>query len=68
MLIVYEIDSDNILGIFETYRECAAFFNTTENVLKVHISRKRRGLVKKKRYNGRWVLLERVDFRDEDDI
>lgn len=48
----YEIETDELLAQFDTYRECARYFNTSVGVIMCNISRKNR-----KRYKNKWYRL-----------
>ena len=62
MIAMYDLD-DNLITVFDNYKECAKYFNTSVNTLKVHICNSRKGKTKKKRYNGNWYKL--IKFEEE---
>jgi len=65
MIAMYDLN-DNILTVFENYKECAKYFNTSLNTLYSAISRMKTGEVKKKRdkKNKIWVKLYRMEDLD----
>lgn len=62
MIALYDLE-DNLITIFDTYEECAKYFNTTYNAIKSHISRAKYGHVDKKRdiKNHKWYRLIRME-------
>lgn len=57
MILMYD-QEDNLVTIFDTYKDCANYFNTSINVIRSHICRVRKGLVNKKLMKGKgWFKL-----------
>ncbi|WP_288910963.1 NUMOD1 domain-containing DNA-binding protein [uncultured Thomasclavelia sp.] len=61
MIAMYDLE-DNLITVFENYRECAKYFNTTSDSIHSHISRFSKGILKKKldKQNKRWVRLFKI--------
>ena len=58
MIAMYDLE-DNLVTIFDNYKECAKYFNTSIQVLHCYISRSKKGKVDKKRGdNGRCRLIK----------
>ena len=62
MIAMYDLE-DNIITIFDTYEECAKYFNTTKNVIHSYIYRQKKGILDKKldKTNNRWVRLFKIE-------
>lgn len=63
MIVMYDLE-DNYIWSFDSYKECAEYFNTSVKVLHCYISRQRKGIVDNKRdkKHHRWVrLLKEVE-------
>ena len=60
MIAMYDLE-DNLITIFDSYKECAKYFKTTTAVIRCHISRKNKGIIDKKRLDGKWYRL----FKEE---
>lgn len=60
MIMMYDLE-DNYLWEFDSYKECANYFNTTTKVIQCYISKSKKGIRDKKRdsKNKRWVRLFR---------
>ena len=58
MIAMYDLD-DNIITIFDSYKECAKYFNTSSASIRSHICRFKKNKLKKKRdkRNKRWCNL-----------
>lgn len=61
MIGVFTLD-DELIALFDNYKETAQFFGTTPEVIKVQMFRIRHGSKIRKRYKGTWVKL--VDLSD----
>lgn len=66
MIAMYDLE-DNLITVFDTYKECAKYFNTSRAVIECHISRSKKGTVDRKRdiANKRWVRLFKI-IEDDD--
>lgn len=64
MIVMYDLD-DNLITIFDNYKECANYFGTSVNTIKVHICKSKYGKIAKKRYKGVWYRLVKIK-EDED--
>lgn len=62
MIAMYDLE-DNLLTIFNTYKECAKYFNTSVRCIHSHICRVRKNIVDKKldKQNKRWVRLFKIE-------
>lgn len=62
MIICYDLE-DNIVAIFDSYKECAEWFNTTVKVIHCHICRSRKGKIDKKRHvkEKKWYRLYKLE-------
>ena len=62
MIAYYDLE-DNIITIFDTYKECAEYFNTKPKIIQCYISRFKHGKVDKKRdFKTRtWGRLYRIE-------
>lgn len=60
MISMYDLE-DNLITIFDSYKECAEYFKTTDNVIKCHICRKKKSILDKKRLDGKWYRLYKID-------
>lgn len=58
MIEMYDLEG-NYICEFNTYLECAKYFNTTRNVIRTHISLSKKGEIHKKKdiKKDRWVKL-----------
>lgn len=58
MIVMYDLE-DNLITIFNTYKECAKYFDTSVKSIRCYISRNKKGTVDKKRdkKNQQWVRL-----------
>ena len=58
MIEMYDLEG-NYICEFNTYLECAKYYNTTRNVLRTHIKKKKKGEIHKKKdiKKDRWVKL-----------
>lgn len=59
MIVMYDLE-DNLITVFDNYKECAKYFNTSVNTIKVHICKSKKGKTKKKRYNNAWYKLIQI--------
>ena len=60
MIAMYDLE-DNLITIFDSYKECAKYFNTSIQVLHCYISRSKKGKVDKKRYEKGWCRLIKME-------
>lgn len=51
-IAMYDIETDELITTFDSYKECARYFNTSEQVIICNVMRKNR-----KRYNENWYRL-----------
>lgn len=63
MILMYDL-LDNYIMEFKSYKECARYFNTSENSIHCYFFKSKKGIVDKKRdkANHRWVRL----FKEEE--
>ena len=64
MIGCYDLE-DNLITIFDTYKDCAKWFNTTVEVIYSYISRSKKGIVDKIRDSeyGKWYRLFKIEER-----
>lgn len=64
MIALYDLE-DNLITIFDTFKECAEYFDTSTNSIRCHLSLVKCGYRSKKRdrKQHKWCRL----FRIEDD-
>lgn len=62
MIAMYDLE-DNLITIFDSYKECAKYFNTTIEVIHCYICRNKKGTVDKKRdiKAHKWCRLFRIE-------
>lgn len=62
MIAMYDLE-DNLITIFDSYKDCAKYFNTTLKTVYCSVSRIKDGKRDKKRdrQNKRWVRLYKID-------
>ena len=60
MIAMYDLE-DNLITIFDNYKECAKYFNTSIQVLHCYISRSKKGKIDKKRYEKGWCRLIKME-------
>ena len=60
MIAMYDLE-DNLITIFDNYKECAKFLNTSTSVLRSYICRSKIGKVDKKRYDNDWCRLIKIE-------
>ena len=62
MIICYDLE-DNIVAIFDSYKECAEWFDTTVKVIQDNICRSRKGKIDKKRHfkQKKWYRLYKLE-------
>lgn len=67
MISCYDLN-DNLITIFDSYKECAEWFNTTANVIRSYISRSKNGIRDKKRnkQDKKWYRLYRIEGEDNE--
>lgn len=51
-IAMYDIKTDELITIFDSYKDCANYFNTSVQVIICNVMRKNR-----KRYNENWYRL-----------
>lgn len=66
MISCYDLE-DNLITIFDSYKDCAKWFNTSVKVIYCYISRSQKGIVDKKRNikYKKWYRLFKVGDDDE---
>jgi len=62
MIAMYDLE-DNLLTVFDSYKECAEYFGTSIKCLHCYISRSKNGKVDRKRdiENKRWCRLFKME-------
>ena len=60
MIAMYDLE-DNLVTIFDNYKECAKYFNTSVKVIQCHICRARKGIINKKSYEDGWCRLIKIE-------
>ncbi len=60
MIAMYDLE-DNIITTFDSYKECAKYFNTTVKVIQCYICRNKQGKIDKKRWGNKWCRLFKID-------
>ncbi len=60
MIAMYDLE-DNLITIFDTYKECAKYFNTSVDAIQSHICRSRQGKIDKKKNGKSWCRLYRME-------
>lgn len=60
MIAMYDLE-DNLITVFDTYKEAAKYFNTSIKVIQCYICRSKQGKVDKKRYKNNWCRLFKID-------
>ena len=59
---MYDLE-DNLITIFDNYKECAIYFNTSVGSIKSHICRIKKGQIERKldKQNHRWYKLFMIE-------
>lgn len=67
MIEMYDLKGEYICT-FDSYLECAKYFNTTRNIIRTYISLSKKGTVSRKRdvKNNRWVRLYKKATKGSD--
>lgn len=62
MIAMYDLE-DNLITVFDGYKDCAEYFNTTRDVIKSYICKSKKGIVDRKRdtANKRWCRLYKIE-------
>lgn len=62
MIGCYDLE-DNLITVFENYKECAEWFNTSVECIRCYICRNEKGILDKKRnkQNRKWYRLYRLE-------
>lgn len=60
MIAMYDLE-DNLITVFDTYKEAAKYFNTSVDVIQCYICRSKQGKIDKKRYKDGWCRLYRME-------
>lgn len=60
-IVMYDLE-DNYICEFNSYEECARYFNTTKDVIQSYISKSKKGIWDKKldKKHNRWVKLYKI--------
>lgn len=66
MIVMYDLE-DNLITIFDSYKDCAKYFNTNLSTIYSSVCRIKSGKLDKKRdvQNKRWVRLYKM-VEDDD--
>lgn len=60
MIAMYDLE-DNLITIFDTYKEAAKYFNTSVKVIQCYICRSRQGKIDKKKNGKTWCRLLKIE-------
>lgn len=62
MIAMYDLE-DNIIAVFDNYKECAEYFKTSKKVIYSYFCKNKKGVVDKKYDKERniWVRLFKID-------
>lgn len=61
MIAMYDLE-DNYIMSFDSYKECADYFNTTTKVIQCYICKSKKGIIDKKRdCDGKYVRLFKIE-------
>lgn len=62
MIEMYDLE-DNLITIFDSYKECAIYFNTSSACIRSHITRVMQNKLNKKldKQNHKWYKLFKID-------
>lgn len=62
MIAMYDLE-DNLITVFDNYKKCAEYFNTSREVIESYICKSKKGKVDRKRdiANKRWVRLYKIE-------
>lgn len=63
MITMYDLE-DNLITIFDSYKECANYFNTTTKVIQSYICKSKKGKIDKKRCGDKWFRLFKIDEKE----
>ena len=64
ILTFYDLEY-NIIKQFDSYKEAAEYFDTTDKVIQSYICRRKKKPNKKKRYKNTWGYLVKDNLEDE---
>lgn len=64
LIAMYDME-ENLVASFDSYDECASFIGVDRGDIMSYICRTRKGDNRKKRFNGRWYKLYKVEYDDE---
>lgn len=59
-IAMYDLE-DNLITVFDSWQECANYFNTSTGVIRSYICRQQKGQRDKKRYKDKWVRLFKIE-------
>lgn len=60
MIAMYDLE-DNLITIFDSYKECAKYFNTSVGAIQSHICRSKKSKINKKRNGNSWCRLFKME-------
>lgn len=62
MIVMYDLN-DNLLTMFDNYKECSEYFGTSSKSIQCYISRSQKGKIDRKRdkLRNRWVRLYKIE-------
>lgn len=60
MIGMYDLE-DNLITIFDSYKECAKYFNTSVRVIQTYICKSKKGILDKKRIENKWCRLVKIE-------
>ena len=60
MIAMYDLE-DNLLAVFDNYKECANYFGVKPTDIMCHICRFKKGKIHKKRLGNTWVKLFKIE-------
>lgn len=64
LIAVYDME-ENLVASFNSYNECAEYFKVSREDIMSYICRTRKGQNRKKRLDGHWYKLYKVEYEEE---
>ena len=60
MISMYDLE-DNLITVFDTYKEAAKYFNTSVDVIQCYICKSQKGKIDKKKWGNKWCRLFKME-------